>query len=235
MIGASSGIGRSLAKVLAENGYAVGLAARRFNLLQQLQKEIPSQTYIKQIDVSRVEEAMSLLQELIEEMGGMDLIVLNAGINTHNTSFSWKGEIDTIDVNVSGFAAMANVAVKYFLQQNSGHLVGISSVAALRGSATSPAYSASKAFVSNYLEGLKLKVNGDKIYVTDIRPGLVDTALIRGNSWKFWVASPEKAAQKIFQAVRRKKKVAYIGTRWGIIAWIAKLLPDGIYKLRYRS
>ena len=95
VIGASSGIGRALAKVLGHNGYEVGLASRRIELLRQLQEEIPSKTFVKQIDVSRPVEAMPLLQELIKEMGGMDLIVINSGINTYNVNFEWQGEIKT--------------------------------------------------------------------------------------------------------------------------------------------
>lgn len=234
VIGASSGIGRALAKVLGHNRYEVGLVARRIELLHELQKEIPSRTYIKRIDVSQTEEAIALLQKLIKEMGGMDLIVLNSGINTYNVNLDWVGEIETIDVNVSGFVVLACVAVKHFLAQNSGHIVGISSIAALRGSATCPSYNASKAFISNYLEGLRHRLRRNNIYVTDIRPGLVDTALIRKQARLFWVATSGGAAEQIFKALRKKKKVAYITGRWRIIAWLLKMMPDWVYSLRYR-
>ena len=234
VIGASSGIGRAVAKALARNGYEVGLVSRRVELLHQLQREISAQTFIKQIDVSKPEVAMVLLRELIKEMGGMDLIVLNSGINTRNVNFDWQGEIKTINVNISGFVAMANVAIEQFLRQNSGHIVGISSIAALRGSATCSSYNASKAFVCNYLEGLRHRLKGNNIYVTDIRPGLVDTAMIKENPILLWVATPEGAAEQIFQAIQKKKKVAYITRRWSIIAWLIKVMPDWVYSLRYK-
>ncbi|MBU3933544.1 SDR family NAD(P)-dependent oxidoreductase [bacterium] len=234
VIGASSGIGEALAKALGRNGYEVGLAARRVELLRKLQKEIPSPSFIKRIDVGQPKEAMALLQELIRDLGGMDLIVLNSGINTRNVNLDWEGENETINVNVSGFAAMANVAVKHFLAQNSGHIVGISSIAALRGSATCPSYNASKAFVSNYLEGLRHRFSGKNIYVTDIRPGLVDTAMIRGQPGLFWVATAQGAAEQILQVIKKKKKVAYITARWRILAWLIKALPDWLYTLRYK-
>ena len=235
VIGASSGIGEALAKVLGRNGYEVGLAARRVELLRKLQKEIVSPSFIKRIDVSRPEEAMPFLQELIREMGGMDLIVLNSGINPRNVNLDWEGENETINVNVSGFAAMANIAAKHFLAQNSGHIVGISSIAALRGSAACPSYNASKAFVSNYLEGLRHRFSGKNIYVTDIRPGLVDTAMIRGQPGLFWVATAQGAAEQILQVIKKKKKVAYITGRWRILAWLIKALPDWLYTLRYKT
>ncbi|MBL7084874.1 MAG: SDR family NAD(P)-dependent oxidoreductase [Candidatus Omnitrophica bacterium] len=234
VIGASSGIGRALAKVLGHNGYEVGLASRRIELLRQLQEEIPSRTFVKQIDVSRPVEAMALLRELIKDMGGMNLIVLNSGINTRNVNLDWKREIETIDVNVSGFVAMACVAVEYFLAQNSGHIVGISSIAGLKGSATCAAYNASKAFVSNHLQGLRYRLRENNIYVTDIRPGLVDTAMIKGEGPLFWTAPPAKAAEQIFWAIKKRKKVVYITRRWNIVAWLIRIIPDWLYALRYK-
>ncbi|MFH1045407.1 MAG: SDR family NAD(P)-dependent oxidoreductase [Candidatus Omnitrophota bacterium] len=235
VIGASSGIGRALAKVFGEHGYAVGLAARRLELLHQLQKEIPAQTFIKRIDISKPEEAMPALRELIEEMRGADVIVINSGINAHNVSLEWPGENDTIKVNVAGFCAMANIALKYFEGKGAGQLVGISSIAGLRGSATSPAYSASKAFVSNYLEGLRHRVSAKNIYISDIRPGLVDTEMIKGFSRLFWVASADQAARQILRAIQQKKSIAYITRRWLLIAWLLKIMPDWVYRLRYKN
>ncbi len=235
VIGASSGIGAALAKVLGQNGYELGLVARRLELLRQLQAEIPSKSYIKRIDVSQLEQAMPLLQELITEMGKADLIVINSGINARSGDLAWKAESETINVNVLGFVAMANVAINHFLAQGSGHLVGISSIAGLRGSASCPAYNASKAFVSNYLEGLKHRFRGKNIHVSDIRPGLVDTAMLKGQPGLFWMAPAEAAAEQIFQVIQRRQKVAYITRRWAIIAWLLKLAPDWLYALRYKN
>ena len=234
VVGASSGIGRALAVELARNGYEVGLASRRIELLKQLQQEVPTRTFIKQIDVSKPEVAMVLLQELIGEMGGMDMIALNSGVNTRNSELEWEKEIELINVNISGFVAGACVAVKHFGAQGSGHIVGISSIAALRGSGTCSSYNASKAFVSNYLEGLRHRFSATNIYVTDIRPGLVDTDMVRGQPGLFWMAAAEDAGRQIFQAIKAKKKVAYITRRWSIIAWLIKLMPDWLYNLRYK-
>jgi short-subunit dehydrogenase len=125
---------------------------------------------------------------------------------------------------------MANVAFKHFLEQSSGHLVGISSIAALRGSGATPAYNASKAFVSNYLEGLRQKASKLKlpITVTDIQPGLVDTAMAQGEGL-FWIAPPEIAARQIFDTIKSRRKRAYITKRWRLIAWLLKAMPDRIH------
>ncbi|MBI4834679.1 MAG: SDR family NAD(P)-dependent oxidoreductase [Planctomycetes bacterium] len=230
IIGATSGIGRELAKILSQNDYVVGIAGRREELLCELQKEITAKTYAKRIDVAQASTAMNSLKELINDMGGMDLLVISAGTGYINPEVDWEKEKETIDVNVSGFAAMANVGIRHFCQEGSGHLVGISSIAALRGSGEAPSYNASKAFISNYLEGIRKKTAKLKlpITVTDIQPGFVDTAMAKGEGL-FWVATPAKAASQIFRAIKRKRKHAYITKRWRIIAWMLKIMPDWIY------
>lgn len=229
IIGATSGIGRELAKILSLNNYVVGMAGRRTELLSNLQRET-SGSYIKRIDVTESEEAITFLKELIQEMGGMDMIVISSGVGFINPELDWKQEKETIDVNISGFAAIANAAFKYFSNQGSGHIVGISSIAAIRGSGEAPAYNASKAFVSNYLEGLRQKASksGIAITVTEIQPGFVNTAMAKGEGL-FWVAPPEKAAWQILRAITGKKKHAYITKRWRSIAWLLKVIPGWIY------
>ncbi|MEI6757690.1 MAG: SDR family NAD(P)-dependent oxidoreductase [Chlorobium sp.] len=230
IIGASSGIGRELAKVLAKNGYSPGLVGRRIDLLVSLQQELAVTSFTKQIDVSQPSEAMPLLKELIHEMNGVDLVVISSGVGFINTDLEWEKERETISVNVTGFAAVANVAMEHFISQGSGHLVGISSVAALRGSESCPAYAASKAFVSNYLEGLRKKAVKLKlpIIVTEVMPGFVDTAMAQGDG-QFWVASAEKAAEQIFRVIRSRKSHACVTRRWRMVACFLKVLPDFIY------
>lgn len=230
VIGASSGIGRALAKVLAENGYVVGIAARRVDLLEQLRRETGRQMVVKRIDVSRADEAMGALRELIAELGGADLIVVNSGIGIGNPPLDWEPERATIDVNVTGFAAMANVAMRHFLERGRGHLVGISSVAAILGHGEVPAYGASKAFVSSYLRSLRQKVTKMRvpITVTTIEPGFVDTPLIRGRP-TFWMASPETAAVQIYHAIARRRSHAYITRRWRLVAWVMKVMPNWLW------
>jgi short-subunit dehydrogenase len=229
VIGATSGIGLELAKILSHHEYVVGLAGRRVHLLEQLKQELPNRSYTKCIDVSRSDEAIEQLRELIDEMEGVDLVVISSGVGFINPDLQWLQEKETIEVNVSGFAAMANVAMHHFLHRGSGHLVGISSLAALRGNGTGPAYNASKAFISNYLEGLRHKMakTGLSIFVTDIQPGFVDTAMAKGEGL-FWVAPSQKAARQIYEAIRKRRKHAYITRRWRLIAWFLKAMPDFI-------
>src|SRR5665213_1145209 len=144
VIGASSGIGRALAVALSCDGYRVGVVARRADLLAQLQAELAGPCVTKVIDVFQPEVAMPLLRELIDEAGDVELFIVSAGTGFENAPLAWEPERDTIAVNVLGFAGMVNVAVAHLESRGSGHLVGISSLAAIRGIGGSPAYAASK-------------------------------------------------------------------------------------------
>jgi short-subunit dehydrogenase len=232
VVGASSGIGRELARQLAACGYGVGLAARREDLLAELARELSTPVWLKTMDLARPDEAMSRLRELVAEMKDVELFVISAGTGSLNPELEWAPELATIAVNVTGFAAVANVAVAHLRQRGAGQLVGISSLAALRGSSVAPAYNASKAFVSNYLEGLRLMLRRQNlpVTVTDVQPGLVATRMAQGEG-QFWVAAPAKAAGQILDAIRRRRRHAYVTRRWRIIAWFMKLAPDWLYRL----
>jgi short-subunit dehydrogenase len=229
VIGASAGIGRELAKVLAGEGYILGLAARRVELLTALQQELPTMSFVKRIDVTRTDEARKLLDELMREMGGVDLIIISAGVIFQDPD--WDEERETINVNVTGFTAMFNYAFHYFCDRGSGHIVGISSVAAVRGGRGSPVYNASKAFVSNLMHGFRIMAlrMGVDIHITDIMPGHVSTGMMVGQRGAFWVIPTEEAARQIATAIRKKRKYAYITPRWRIVAWLMRLLPDRVY------
>lgn len=230
IVGASSGIGRELAKRLSRHGYKLGLAARRHDLLTSLQQELPHPSIIKAMDVSQPSDAMHHMKTLIQEMQVVDLVVISAGVGSINLDLSWQKECETIETNVVGFSAITNVVMQHFVQQGSGHLVGISSLAALRGSDASPAYYASKAFMSNYLQGLHKKAVKSKlpITITEVQPGLVDTAMAQGDGL-FWVAPAEKAAQQIYNAIISKKNHVYVTRRWRLIAWLIKVMPTFLY------
>jgi short-subunit dehydrogenase len=229
IIGASSGIGRALAVTLSLDGYRVGVVARRTDLLAQLQAELAGPCVIKTADVSQPEAAMPLVRELVEELGDVELFIISAGTGFENPALAWEPERDTIAVNVLGFAGMVNVAVAHLEKRGAGHLVGISSLAALRGNRVAPAYNASKAFVSNYLQGVRYRFNRLKlpIAVTDVQPGFVDTRMAAGN--RFWIASPQTAAGQIVAAIRGRKRRVYVTRRWRLIAWMLRVVPDALY------
>lgn len=227
IVGASSGIGAALASVLAADGYNLFLIARRIDRLQQLQIELGDRVQFQQADITHSVQIMDTLREAFHKMGHVDLVVQCAGFGEINANLDWPLELATIEVNVLGFTAVVNTAMQGFLRQSSGHLVNISSMAALRGSAEAPAYNASKSFQSNYLEGLLLKVRKSRlpIVITDIQPGFVDTAMAKGDGL-FWIASPQKAASQIYWAIQKQRGHAYVSRRWRLIAWFLKYAPS---------
>lgn len=221
IVGASSGIGRALAKELSRD-YDLGLAARRTERLKAVGEDVGG-AHVASIDVT-AEDARERFDDLVDSLGGVDLVVLSAGIGRYNPELSWPEERDTIDVNVRGFAALATAAVEHFEATDGGHLVGISSVAGEVGSPTLPAYSASKAFVARYLEGLRYRSAVD-VTVTDVRPGFVDTPM-SPETERFWECSPETAARQIARAIEKEKDVAYVTRRWWLVSKFIGVLPD---------
>lgn len=230
IIGASSGIGMELAKLLSGENYIVGLVARRMNLLEELKQKLPNASVCRYMDISKLDDIEQQLHELIKELGGVDLIIISSGTGHINRELDWKKEKESIDVNVLGFTKVLTEAVKYFEEKGAGHIVGISSIGALRGSREAPAYNASKAFISNYMEGIRCRFKRTKqnIFITDIRPGLVDTAMAKGDGL-FWLIPPEVAARKIYSAIKNKKDKVYFTKRWAVIAFILRHLPDRLY------
>jgi short-subunit dehydrogenase len=230
VIGATSGIGKALAQLLVERGYRVGITGRRTELMEELRIQNPQAYVVEFMDIAKQDEARDIFNRLVEAMGGVDLVVVNSGTGKRNEELDWAIDKQIIDVNVAGCVAIANAAMHVFFKQRRGHLVGISSIAALRGSRFVPTYPASKAFFSTYLHGLRHKVGHKKlpITITDIQPGFVDTAMAQGDH-VFWRAPTRKAAEQIYQAIVKKKKHAYITKRWRLIAWLLKILPDRIY------
>jgi short-subunit dehydrogenase len=232
IVGATSGIGKELAKVFSSKGYEVGITGRRTTHLEEVSKELSAKTHWAAMDVRDTDASVQTLEKLIADMGGSDIIVVNAGVGHENPSLDWRLEKDTIETNVLGFTALADAAMRHFIKNKSGHLVGISSIASIRGSDLFPAYNASKAFMSIYLEGMTRKMVKEHlpVAVTDIQPGFIDTPMTKAQKGMFWVAPAHKAAGQIYDAILKRKEKAYITGRWVIIAWVLRFLPGYFYK-----
>jgi len=230
IIGATSGIGKVLSERFAANNYKVGITGRRDELLIELKDKNPDAYLTKVLDVTDTTTSIQQLEELTNELGGLDLLVISSGIGEINEALDFEIEKQTIDTNIVGFTSIADWTFNYFEKQQSGHLVVISSIGGIRGSSQAPAYNASKAYQINYAEGLRQKAAKLKmpIFITDIRPGLVDTKMAKGEGL-FWVMPLEKAVNQMCKAIVRKKKVVYVTKRWRLIAMILKLIPRPIY------
>jgi len=230
IVGATSGIGRKMAELYAAAGNIVGITGRRKELLDEIENMFPGKIKTECFDVTG-NENIKRLTSLIQKIGGLDILVYSSGIGELSKGLDWEIDKLTVDTNVKGFIEIANWSFNYFLNQGGGRMAVISSIAANRGNSWAPAYSASKAFQSNYFEALAIKAKKVKknIGITCVEPGFIATKMAKGNK-RFWVVPLEKAAKQIIIAIEKKKQKVYISKRWWLVAKMMRLVPFWLYK-----
>lgn len=227
--GASSGIGKELALHYAELGFKVGITGRRKALLEDIANRYPGSICYRQCD-NLSDHVLKDLDSLLEELGGLDIFIHSAGMGELNPSLDYEIEDRTMSLNVRAFTKIVGWAYQQLSESAGGNLVGISSIGGLRGSYIAPAYNATKAFQISYLEGLRIKAakSGKPIRITDVRPGLVDTEMAKGEGL-FWVAPASKIAVQIARDIERNVSVSYVSRRWRAIAYLLKIMPRLLY------
>ena len=232
IIGATSGIGKSLFEKYVTEGNRLGIVGRRTHMLDELRQEHPDTTVTVTADITKQDEIAQAIDTLRVELKDIDLAIVCSGTGDINATLDYTVERPTIDTNITGWTFVIDMLYHIFEQQGHGHLVAITSAGGLRGEPMAPAYSASKAYQINYMEALRKKAykSGNIIHVTDIRPGLVDTAMAKGEGL-FWVMPVEKVANQMVAAIRKQKSKAYVTKRWHILAIINKNLPFHLYRL----
>ena len=226
VFGATSGIGMALSKLLVAHDYKVLITGRRLERLEEIASEHPNKYITQQHDITNLESSDRLFKQLPQMLDKVDLIVHNSGIMQPNFNLDWDKDEPTLQTNVIGATKIYQLAYNYFKQQGYGHLVGITSVASVRGNRQVPAYHASKAYQASYMESLYMKAKRTKkakIDITNILPGYVDTDIIKGET--FWMAPLDKATAQIFKAIKQKKRTAYITKRWYFVALLLKVAP----------
>jgi short-subunit dehydrogenase len=230
IVGATSGIGRKLAELYAEKGNKVGITGRRNNLLIEIQHQFPENISIESFDVTGSEN-ISSINSLVNKLGGLDILIYSSGTGEVSKELDWQIDKSTVDTNVNGFVEICNWGFNYFLKQGHGTLVTISSIASIRGNSWAPAYSASKAFQSNYFDGLTLKAHRMKkdISVICIEPGFVDTKMAKGENI-FMSLTVEKASHRIITAIENKKRKSHLSWRWWFIAKLIRWMPHTVFK-----
>ena len=231
IIGASSGIGKALYEKYVEGDHRLAIVGRRKHLLDELYENNKEKTLIEEADVTDLEAIGRAITTLHSKMGSVDLGIVCAGTGDVNADLDYEMERPAIQTNVVGWTFVVDTLYKMMEKQGKGHLVAITSAGGLRGEPMAPAYSATKAYQINYMEALRKKAfkDGQKVMVTDIRPGLVDTAMAKGDGL-FWVMPVEKVASQIVAAIRRKRSVAYVTKRWHVLALLNKYMPSCVYK-----
>ena len=231
IMGATSGIGYEVARLLLSEGWKLGLAGRREENLRKLQSEFPGQVCIKAIDV-KDEDAGNALFSLIDELGGMDMYFHSSGIGHQNANLDADIELNTLETNGTGFTRMVGAAFRYFRDKGKGHIAVISSIAGTKGLGIAPAYSATKRFQNTYIDALEQLASMKKLDIrfTDIRPGFVATNLLNDGKKYPMLMKTDYTARLIVKALNRKKRIDVIDWKYRILVFFWRLIPRCVWK-----
>lgn len=234
--GASSGIGKAVAYEMARKGYSLALASQRLDLLNEIRDDInsrikPPAVVVRNLDVTDYDDVYKAVNEMADEIGGLDIVFANAGVGLGEKV--GRGDFEkirrTIEVNLIGAIATVDAAAAYFLKKGSGHIVGTSSVAAFRGMPRSSAYSASKAGLAIYLESARAELYNKNIDITVLYPGYIDTPLNNMLPSRPFLISVEKGAGIIAHLIEKKVKSSTVPVYpWSVVGRLLKILPTGV-------
>ena len=215
-----------VAKRLLQDGWTLGVAARRVELLQAI-----GAAEVAEIDVT-AEDATARLRDLVARLGGMDLFFYASGIGKQNRELREDIELATMQTNGLGFTRMIGEAYRYFAERGEGHIAAITSIAGTKGLGPAPSYSATKAMQNVYLQALEQQANarGLRIRFTDIRPGFVDTALLNGDFKYPMMLRPENVAREIVSAINSYQHIRVIDWRYRLLTAFWRRIPRFIWR-----
>ena len=229
IIGATSGIGQEVARILVQQGWHIGIAGRREEALHALQATAPDRIVTEQLDVTE-ETATLHLHNLIKKLGGIDLFFLSSGVGHQNRDLQPDIELNTARTNVGGFTRMVSAAFNYFKEKGSGHIAVISSIAGTKGLGVAPAYSATKRFQNTYIDALEQLSYLQKLNIrfTDIRPGFVATPLLKDDKYPL-LMNVSAVAAHIINALNKKKRTVIIDRRYQVLVFFWRLIPKWLW------
>ena len=233
--GASVGIGAALARELARRGYAVGLVARRAELLQSLTAEIRAaggRAAWAAADVTDQAQVIEATAKIAEELGPIDLLVANAGTGMAVKASTAPVEawMKVLRLNVDGVIYSTGAVIPAMVARGSGHLAVVSSIAGYRGLPGNGAYSASKAAVTVFFEALRIDLGKHGIAVSTIHPGFIKTPLTDKNRFPMpFLMSAERAASRIADGLQAKRSEINFPWQMVLLLKLARLLPNWAY------
>lgn len=239
LTGASSGLGEGMARGFARRGYALALAARRVDRLEALAGELrragSPNVFVRSLDVTDYASVPRVIAEAADALGGLDIVVANSGVG--GAARIGRGEFDvarrTIETNLLGAMATIDAAVELFYRQGRGHVVGVTSVAAVRGLPMHGPYSASKSGLSRYLEAVRAEVRGSAIRVSDLAPGYIDTDMNRSMKSRPFVVSAERGTDAMVAMIEAGVAFSYVPKMpWTVLAQVLKVLPSRLLATR---
>lgn len=221
IIGATSGIGNCLWKHYSSKGNMVSVMGRRFEVLNEMTETAPDNTLSIPCDIADIDSFNTAFSSIIAKLTKLDLVILCASVGELNPELNIETELHTLKINVQGWTNCVDTAYNQFKKQGFGHLVIITSVGGLQPTPVAPSYSASKAFQINYTKSLQKRSKANGVIITEIRPGLIDTRMAKGEGL-FWVMSPERVASSIIKAIDNKRKRLILNHRWRLINFLLK-------------
>lgn len=233
--GASSGIGRGVALALAKRGTEVWAAARREELLRELCDEAAAaggRVHALTLDVGRADETAERVEALDREIGGLDLVLANAGIGPpiRAQSMTWQKVKPMLEVNVMGCIATLTGALPGMVDRGRGHLAAVSSIAAFRGMPTAAVYCATKAAVSTFLEGIRIDLRDTAIAVTDIRPGFVKTPMTATAKTAMpWLMELDDAVATILRGLDRREGLVAFPWQLAGLSSFGRAVPSTLF------
>ena len=236
LTGASSGIGEALARHYAAQGATLGLAARRQRRLFELVAELPGapdKYAAYALDVTDAAALQTAAADYVTRFGCPDIVIANAGVSV-GTLTEEAEDIDAfrrvMDVNVVGMMQTFQPFIAAMKARGSGRLVGIASVAGIRGIPGAGAYSASKAAAITYLESLRVELRASGVKVITIAPGYIATPMTAQNPYSMpFIMSADNAAARFAQAIARNRSYSVIPWQMGIVAKLMRLLPNPLF------
>ena len=234
--GASSGIGQALALAYLRKGWRLALVARRSQDMQawaQTHALGPAQCQIYPADVAEVDSIVAAGQQCLQEMGLPDVVVANAGISVGMDSAE-RSDLDvlarTLAVNNIGLAATFHPFIRLMRERGSGRLVGVASVAGIRGLPGHGAYCASKAGVISYCESLRGELRGSGVRVVTLSPGYIDTPLTRQNRYPMpFLMSAQAFANAAVRAIEAGHSYRVFPWPMAVVDKLLRVLPDKLF------
>lgn len=235
VIGGASDIGQALTRELLRKGHTVVAADDKQDILNDMQEQHGASLITHYLPIAQAAESRKTFKMIIECLDGLDICILCCAVAPeikqygllHDGDIPWGPSKETIEVNVMGTTALANVAMNHFVDHQKGCLVGVSSLDSLVGHPGCPCYTASKAFMSNYLGAMHKKCARLKLHnivLCDIRWSFVHQ--VEDNLAIGWTDDPDKAAIEMLKAIEQKKRVAYIMDRWSFALWSLMAIPS---------
>jgi short-subunit dehydrogenase len=239
--GASSGIGRSVAAKLAGEDCKIAILSRSTAKLEEFAAEYSRNTnriLPLPCDITKKEDVFSAFHKVIDEFGGVDIAILNAGTShrIHVEDFSSEKGEEIINVNLTAKIYFLEKLIPYFIQKGNGIIVGVSSLADTRGFPRSASYNASKAGLSKLLESLRIELHDYGIKVITVRPGFVKTPMTDKNEFYMpMLMKVDKAAEIIVDGIKKEKRKIQFPLPLVIGTFIIRLMPDALFEYMTRK